>query len=305
MSGYKGLVDKMHGVLGDSNTVQYEFILNSLNSLNSLNTEDTLNNVESQSLSIPMNQFLGKVITLEFTGHIYCQNCLKKTKSSFSGGYCYPCSMKLAACDMCILKPETCHYHLGTCREPKFGEDFCFQDHVVYVANSSGPKVGITRVNQIPTRFIDQGATQALPIFQVKSRRMSGLIESELSKIIRDKTDWRKMLKGDSEFVDLKSLRAEIYRDFGEFIDELEHSYQSEVQFLEDSSEIDLRFPVEKYPEKVLSLSFAKNPKITGTLQGIKGQYLIFEQGVLNVRTHTSHEIIFHGPNLIPIPTEN
>jgi hypothetical protein len=66
------------------------------------------------------------------------------------------------------MKPETCHYHLGTCREPDWAQNHCFRPHIVYLANSSGVKVGITRKTQIPTRWLDQGASQALPIFEVQ-----------------------------------------------------------------------------------------------------------------------------------------
>ena len=119
---------------------------------------------------VAMNALLGQQIKLNYMGEIHCLNCQRLTKKSYSGGFCFPCSHRLAQCDLCFMKPETCHYDAGTCREPEWGEAVCMQDHIVYLANSSGLKVGITRINQIPTRWIDQGATQALPIFRVKSR---------------------------------------------------------------------------------------------------------------------------------------
>ena len=114
---------------------------------------------------LELNPLLGQRLELRYSGRIFCVNCQKKTAKSFNQGYCYPCFIKLAQCDMCIMKPETCHYAAGTCREPSWGEEFCFQPHIVYLANSSGIKVGITRQTQIPTRWIDQGAVQALPVF--------------------------------------------------------------------------------------------------------------------------------------------
>lgn len=119
--------------------------------------------------SIALNPLMGKSFKLTYTGQIFCVHCNRPIKKSFNQGYCYPCFTSLAQCDMCIMKPETCHYEAGTCREPDWAQKFCFQPHIVYLANSSGIKVGITRQTQLPTRWIDQGAVQALPIFKVPS----------------------------------------------------------------------------------------------------------------------------------------
>ena len=123
---------------------------------------------------IPLQPFLGKNIALHFSGNIRCVHCDRNTGKSFNQGYCYPCFKRLARCDTCIMSPHKCHYHEGTCREPIWGDEFCMQDHIVYLANSSGVKVGITRASQVPTRWIDQGAVQGLPILRVRSRRQSG-----------------------------------------------------------------------------------------------------------------------------------
>lgn len=101
---------------------------------------------------VPLNALLGRRITLQYLGQIHCVHCGRRTNKSFSQGYCYPCFQKLAACDSCIVSPEKCHYAAGTCREPAWGEQHCLQPHVVYLANSSGLKVGITRGTQVPTR---------------------------------------------------------------------------------------------------------------------------------------------------------
>ena len=126
----------------------------------------------------PISDRVGHDIQIQFLGKIFCIECGRETKKSFSQGYCFPCFKTLAACDMCIMKPETCHHHLGTCRQPDWAESHCMQDHFVYLANSSGIKVGITRGNQLPTRWIDQGASQAIPVFRVKNRLHSGLLEN-------------------------------------------------------------------------------------------------------------------------------
>ena len=125
---------------------------------------------------VPLNPLIAKKIKLEYSGNIFCVNCGRKSNKSFNQGYCYPCFQKLAQCDSCIIHPEKCHFDQGTCREPVWGEKYCMQDHIVYLANSSGLKIGITRATQIPTRWIDQGATQALAIIRVRTRLQSGRV---------------------------------------------------------------------------------------------------------------------------------
>ena len=122
---------------------------------------------------VHLNPLVGKVLSLEFSGQINCIHCDRKTNKSFSQGFCYPCFRRLAACDSCIVSPEKCHFDAGTCREPDWAESNCFVDHIVYLANTSGVKVGITRHSQVPTRWMDQGATQAQPIARVQHRQLS------------------------------------------------------------------------------------------------------------------------------------
>ncbi|TMO63650.1 DUF2797 domain-containing protein [Pseudoalteromonas aurantia] len=242
---------------------------------------------------INLNDFMGKTITLTHTGNIFCSNCGKKTKKSYSQGHCFMCMKKLASCDMCIMKPETCHYDQGTCREPEWGENNCFVPHYVYLANTSGLKVGITRHTQIPTRWIDQGATQALPIFKVQTRLQSGLVEVALAEFIADKTNWRNMLKGISVDADLKAAAAQLIPQIQAKLDELAELFGATAIEKLDEDVIDLSFPVETFPSKVTSFNFDKNPEVSGVLQGIKGQYLIFDTGVINIRKFTSYEVSF------------
>ena len=152
---------------------------------------------------IPLNAMLQSTVRLHFSGQINCTHCGRYTNKSFSQGYCYPCFQKLAQCDSCIIHPEKCHYDQGTCREPEWGEEFCMQDHIVYLANSSGVKVGITRATQVPTRWIDQGAVQALAIMRVRSRLQCGSLEVLLKQHVSDKTNWRDMLMGCDHHTDL------------------------------------------------------------------------------------------------------
>lgn len=242
----------------------------------------------------PLNALLGQSIRLEYLGDIHCTHCGRRSKKSFNQGYCYPCFTKLAQCDTCIMSPEKCHYEQGTCREPSWGEQYCFTDHYVYLANSSGVKVGITRGSQVPTRWIDQGATQAMPIFRVKSRYQAGLIEDCLRQHIADRTHWQKMLKGNSETVDLEQIRDEIVAKSEASLREIEQKFGLlAIQRLYHQKVVDINFPVLEYPQKVKSLNLDKQPIVEGVLQGIKGQYLILDTGVINIRKYTAYNVQF------------
>ena len=242
----------------------------------------------------PLNALLGKQIRLEYLGDIHCTHCGKRSKKSFSQGYCYPCFTKLPQCDTCIMSPEKCHYEQGTCRDPSWGEEFCFTDHYVYLANSSGVKVGITRGSQIPTRWIDQGATQAMPIFRVKSRYQAGLIEDCLREHVADRTHWQKMLKGNSEAVDLEEIRDSIITQSESGLSAIEQKFGLlAIQRLYHQQIVEINFPVLEFPEKVKSLNFDKQPIVEGVLQGIKGQYLILDTGVINIRKFTAYNVQF------------
>jgi hypothetical protein len=244
--------------------------------------------------SVAVNPLLGNTIVVQHTGDIHCVACGRKTAKSFNQGHCFPCFRRLASCDACIVRPERCHYHLGTCREPEWGQAHCLRPHVVYLANSSGVKVGITRATQVPTRWIDQGAAQALPIARVASRRLSGLMEVAFKEHVSDRTDWRRMLKGEPEAVDLKATRDALFAQCDETLSGLTDKYdQVDPEMIADAECWDFRYPVLEYPVKVTAINLDKNPWAEGTLLGIKGQYLILDTGVLNVRKYGGYEIAF------------
>ena len=244
---------------------------------------------------LDLNALLGQGVRLEYLGAIHCSHCGRKTKKSFSQGYCYPCFSKLAQCDTCIMSPERCHYAAGTCREPAWGEQFCMTEHVVYLANSSGAKVGITRATQVPTRWIDQGATQALPIMRVATRQQSGLVEDVLRSQVTDRTNWRAMLKGEAAPLDLAQLAGEIFEACHDGITTLQERFGLQaIQPLSDLAVVDIAYPVLAYPAKVASFDLEKTPVVEGTLQGIKGQYLIFDTGVINIRKFTAYQLAVH-----------
>jgi hypothetical protein len=231
-----------------------------------------------------MNDLIGESISLSFNQAIHCQNCGKKTNKSYSQGHCYPCSQKLASCDLCIMKPETCHHHLGTCREPQWGLDNCFTPHVIYLANSSGVKVGITRKKNMPHRWIDQGAVSAVPILEVDSRLKSGEVEMALKQYVNDKTNWRKMLKNEVDSIDLLPIKEDLLERIQDTIS------TTNAQIL-DNQALEINYPVVEYPSKINSLNFDKTPVISGVLKGIKAQYLILDCGVLNIRKFSAYNI--------------
>ncbi len=246
-------------------------------------------------VEIPVNDLIGKPLRLEYLGAIHCTHCGRKTKTSFSQGYCYPCMTKLAQCDVCIMSPERCHYDAGTCREPSWGEQFCMTDHVVYLANSSGVKVGITRATQLPTRWLDQGASQALPIVRVATRQQSGLVEDLFRSQVADRTNWRALLKGDAAAVDLPAVRDMLFDTCGAGLSMLQERFGLQaIQPVHDTPVVEIRYPVEAYPAKITSFNLDKNPIAEGTLLGIKGQYLIFDTGVINIRKYTAYQLAVH-----------
>ena len=279
---YRGICHKMHAQINPvtqiaesaalPSHVEYKFVLDQFNT-------DLMN-------------LIGENIQLEWTGRIFCVSCGNKTPKSYSQGHCFKCFKTKAECDMCILKPETCHYHLGTCREEAFAQKVCFQPHTVYLANSSALKVGITRQVNMPTRWLDQGAIQALPILRVGSRRLSGQVEILLAEMIADKTDWRKLLKGEPEPLDMVEEKNNILDQFHTELATLSMEYpDEELTFLEDNP-LEFIYPVTQYPTKISSHNLDKTSVIQGKLQGIKGQYLIMDTGVINIRKYSGYELI-------------
>lgn len=241
---------------------------------------------------IDLNSLLGTVVRLRHSGNINCVHCGRRTNKSFNQGYCYPCFQSLAQCDSCIIHPEKCHYDQGTCREPPWGEKFCMQDHIVYLANSSGLKVGITRATQIPTRWIDQGAIQALPIVRVRSRLQSGALEVIFRQHVADKTNWRDMLREGDQVVDLVQERDQLLERCKADIDELTQRFGFHaISLIRGIDPVDISYPIEAYPEKIASFNFDKDPLVEGTLLGIKGQYLMFDTGVINIRRFGGYEL--------------
>ncbi len=237
--------------------------------------------------TVCLNDLVGRTVRLEYLHNIACIHCGRTTNKSFNQGFCYPCFRSLAQCDICIVSPEKCHYHLGTCREPSWGLSHCMQAHVIYLSNTSGIKVGITRESQIPVRWIDQGAVQALAVLRVSRRYHSGLVEMAFKQHVNDKTNWRTMLKNDVEDIDL-------YQFFEHCWPKVEATLSAEVRadieiIARQDLCLSLQYPALEYPLKVTSVNLDKTPVVTGRLNAIKGQYLILDSGVINIRKHAGY----------------
>ncbi|MFC2109406.1 DUF2797 domain-containing protein [Bacteroidota bacterium] len=234
--------------------------------------------LEMENDFLNLNQLLGRNLEIQFESY-QCM-CCSKEKKIFRQGFCYDCFYEQAQAGDWIMKPELSTAHLGIeDRDLEYEKAVQLQPHIVYLALSSEIKVGVTRKTQVPTRWIDQGASKALAILEVPNRYLAGVAEVALKNYVTDKTSWQKMLKNVVTVGDLLVKKKELKA----FLPEEVLPY-----FLEDNSDIyDLNYPVTQYPEKIKSLNLIKEHSYQGVLQGVKGQYLIFEDGtVFNVRNN-------------------
>ncbi|MBP0902586.1 DUF2797 domain-containing protein [Mariniflexile gromovii] len=224
-----------------------------------------------------MNQLLGKTVTIQFIKY-QCLNC-GMDKPIYRQGFCKSCFFEIPQAADWIMRPELSTAHLDKeDRDLEYEKKVQLQPHIVYLANSSNIKVGVTRKSQVPTRWIDQGAHEAIEIVEVPNRYLAGITEVALKDHVGDKTNWRTMLKNDVVDEDLVQWR-----------DKLKPYIPDEAKdyFIETNTETNLDFPVEKYPATPKSLNLIKAQAYTGKLTGIKGQYLIFEDDtVFNVRAN-------------------
>ena len=234
-----------------------------------------------QDSFLNVNQLLNKNIEINFVG-FQCLNCGKK-KKIFRQGFCYDCFFSSPAVGDWIMKPELSTAHLGIQdRDLAFEEKVQLQPHIVYLAVSREVKVGVTRKTQVPTRWIDQGAEKAISIVEVPNRYLAGITEVALKSHFADKTNWRKMLTNDIVFTDLIKEREKLQSLLPDEVQEYFH--------LEKNDLYEMNYPVLEYPSKINSLSLDKTPNYSGKLIGIKGQYLIFEDGtVFNIRSNEGY----------------
>ena len=257
---YQGVLTKMKTELSD--TVKYYLVFE----------QDFLN----------LNQVLNKKLSINFLRY-KCLNCGLE-KKVFANGVCYNCFTTLPEMGDWVMRPELSKAHLGQeDRDLDYEQKAQLQPHIVYLANSSNVKVGVTRKSQVPTRWIDQGAHEAIEIVEVPNRYLAGIAEVALKAHVSDKTNWRKMLTNDLKDLDLSQIREDLKEYLPEEVKEF---------YLPNSKELEIKFPVIDYPSKCKSLNLQKTPFYEGVLKGIKGQYLIFEDGVVfNVRKHEGYEV--------------
>ncbi|MBL7972821.1 MAG: DUF2797 domain-containing protein [Prolixibacteraceae bacterium] len=233
---------------------------------------------------LPVNELIGQSISLKFTGQINCISCGKRTKTSFGQGFCYNCLQTAPEASETIMRPELSKAHLGIARDMDWAREHDLIDHYVYLAVSGELKVGVTRHHQVPTRWIDQGAGQAIILAKTPNRHIAGVIEVYLKNFYSDKTNWRSMLQ--NKTIQEYNLPEEKQKANLLLPAELQQYYHA------DNHVWQINYPSLGFPEKITSVSFDKTPLISGTLNGIKGQYLLFADGqVLNVRKHSGYFI--------------
>ena len=248
------------------------------------NNEEVDYFLEFENDIIHINQLLDKEIAIYFVEY-QCLNC-GKNKKIFRQGFCYDCFQEIPSAGDWIMRPELSKAHLGEeDRDLDYEKKVQLKPHIVYLANSSNVKVGVTRKSQIPTRWIDQGAHKAIVILETPNRYLAGITEVALKKHVADKTNWRTMLKNEIEDKNLVEERNKLE----EFIPD-----ETKEFFIKDAQELTINFPVLRYPEKLKSLKLEKTNTYKGKLKGIKGQYLIFENDVVfNIRNNEGCVIDF------------
>ena len=263
-----GNIRKMRTELGD--VVQYTL---------------PLYDVLKENERVPMNGFVGQVISIKYNGIINCVVSGKRIKKAYGEGMSYDSFRSSPSAVESIIRPELCQAHLGIgLRDLDWEVERHVKPHYVYLSLTSGIKVGVTRKTQIPARWIDQGAIKALLLAETPYRQAAGLIEVALKKYIADKTNWRNMLK--NTLTNTTSLEEEKHRLKQLIPDELKQFYS------DDDTVTAIHYPVTRYPEKVKSIKLDKIPEIEKKLVGIKGQYLIFDDDtVMNLRSHTGYQV--------------
>ena len=250
-----------------------------------VNLEDVVHyKLRTENDFIEMNPLIGQHIHMRYSGKQQCASC-GKFKKLFAQGFCYDCFMKAPQASPCIINPELCEGHLGKGRDVEWEKANHVQPHYVYLAVASSLKIGVTRATQVPTRWIDQGASFAIKVAETPYRKLAGDIEVALKGTFTDKTNWRAMLKneiGDFDLVDEKWQIEEILPfDLAEYM-------------TEDDEITEINYPVETYPDKIKSVGFDKEEVIEGKLLGIKGQYLLLDNNrVMNIRKHTGYHVDF------------
>jgi len=240
--------------------------------------------MKSDQGELCVNELIGRDVTLRFDGSIHCILCGRKIRKTFAQGSCYDCFRNAPENAECIIRPELCLAHEGKGRDPEWERAHHDRPHFVYLALSSAVKVGVTREDQIPVRWIDQGASEGLVLARCPNRYTAGLMEVFLKTGMTDRTNWQRMLKNQRSPDSLAAVKEKLRKD-------LPAEFRSLVTG--DSDPTVLSYPVLEFPEKVKSLKLDRVPEYTGRLNGIKGQYWLFAGGtVWNVRAHGGYDVL-------------
>lgn len=261
----EGHLLKMRSEVGDDRQVVYELVLG--------------------QTAVDMNALVGRAVKLTYTGSIHCVCCGKVTRKSYAQGFCFNCMQTAPEAEECVLRPALCKAHLGFARDMNYAQAHCLKPHFVYLANTGEVKVGVTRQSQIPTRWIDQGASAAVKLCETPNRHIAGLVEQHLSAHFSDKTVWKKMVMNhinqESSLADLRQRALDLLTP-------------GMLRFkCADEQVYTFSYPVVEYPENPQTISFDKVPVIEGLLLGIKGQYLLLDGNrVLNIRRHSGYQVI-------------
>lgn len=224
-----------------------------------------------------LNDLLGQGLQFRLCPDPVCGHCDARVTQLMGGGYCRNCFFALARCDTCFVSPARCHFAAGSCREPDWGERVCMQPHLVYLANSSGLKVGLTQQGRQQQRWLSQGATQGLVIALADTRRDAGVLEALIAQSISDRTQWRRLVSQPPVNIQLQSTREQLQARL---------DLPQGCRWLADESELQLAYPVAAYAPPVQCLLGEKTPVLEDNLCGIKGQYLLLQNGVFNVAKH-------------------
>lgn len=280
-----------------------------------MQTTYLLHEDENNTKTIKPTYFLPKEIEIKKTSylkikhssHYQCTSCFKTVKKIYSG-FCYNCLYSKAEADLCIMSPNRCHYTKGTCRSKEFAETFCYQPHYLYLSFTDKYKVGLTRHTQIPTRWIDQGATLASPFLKTYSRHQAGVIEKFLSQHMSDRSHWQNMLKMQNrhpsvdefkeKIASIKTwlLEHEFWRKQEWTVSSPDHlSLETETVVLTESDIYKIIYPIyQDFSEKIQSLKLETSDFIEGCVTGIKGQYIMLDNNrVLNLRNHSGFVVDF------------
>lgn len=238
---------------------------------------------ESENERFILNENLGKKIKFEFTNKFNCIECGATTKKLFGEGYCYQCFINSPKTEECILHPEKCQAHEGIARDMEYAKEHCLKPHYVYLAKTNHTKVGVTRQSQVPTRWIDQGADEAIILAKLPYRQIAGEVEVFFKQYYSDKTQWQAMLKNQTCEDDLKQ-KLEQSREL------MPEKWKQYLLFYVDYYKFE--YPKIDTPKEIESVKLEAVPVLEGILTAIKGQYLIFDnKKVINIRSHSGFNV--------------